>query len=667
MIRRPDVFRSILFTAVVGMLLLTAGSAVFLKKSCGAELYHPDCIEKGKGNYEYQEGFWSMGIDEDHYCFDCDTCGGYDYGCHVGGDWQLEWAKEHVGIDEPFFFCWNAKPDGSACGPWGYCELCQCSWGACVDYCNDPDDDGYGSPSSAACDNKGLDCNNDDSTVHPGHGETCDDSKDNDCDGLIDNQDPDCHPLKLTKGCGYGVYHHECVAPGGNFKYELGEWCEDCGHCEDFSLGCWRDDEWAQNYAEDVFGTKSPLYFCWNPVPDSATCSVFQHDEVMSCFDGACLPCANPAPEVCDGLDNDCNDVPDNGLGDDDGDGWGNACDNCLDTKNPTQKDTDGDGVGDACDNCKDFANADQDDADGDGDGDACDCDDDVRAGFEKGVDCGAPCGQDCPTCIPYIINGDPNDKVDIVFIPDQEYAGDFDEFLASIDNRFDTQFGGTDPIADNLHKFNLYYMEEFGQGALDDDGDGLFNEDGYKDKDGDGKDDDDKDGDGLFGEDGSNACGGYRPDAFDDPSCKNIADGIAILHPYEIGDCTSFGKKQFTAEGAPQPGWGDARSFLHEAGHGIFALVDEYCGSTDYWQNDDDGGPPNVWSSEDNCRDYAKDMGNQGDWDEDNCKQIQADWGCEKDFWRIDHDPPEVMRNNKNGFGVACTDRLEWFFDQYP
>jgi len=73
---------------------------------------------------------------------------------------------------------------------------------------------------------------------------------------------------------------------------------------------------------------------------------------------------------------------------DDDGDGVGNACDNCPLVPNPSQADSNGDGVGDACnpdfdgdgiedvdDNCRFVYNPTQTDTDGDGIGDACERD----------------------------------------------------------------------------------------------------------------------------------------------------------------------------------------------------------------------------------------------------------------------------------------------------
>jgi len=119
-----------------------------------------------------------------------------------------------------------------------------------------------------------------------------------------------------------------------------------------------------------------------------------------------------PALVACGGGDDDDDVVTGGGddvtvapTNDNDSDGILNDADNCPDDKNSDQADSDGDGEGDACDdcddpdgdgacvgadNCPDDANADQADSDGDGTGDACDvCPNDETNDFDGDGVCG--------------------------------------------------------------------------------------------------------------------------------------------------------------------------------------------------------------------------------------------------------------------------------------
>ncbi|MCB9677926.1 MAG: hypothetical protein H6737_22700 [Alphaproteobacteria bacterium] len=244
-------------------------------------------------------------------------------------------------------------------------------------YYPDNDGDGFGSETAlgaAYCSPptdfvlSSNDCDDDDLNVNIAAPENCPDGIDNDCDGLVDVDDPDYTPDQLTywydqDGDGYGtpaltVQACPGLQPLGYVPSTAGFDCNDaeyfvnagaaeaCDGLDNDCDGVLDDGLPTQPFYPDLdldtYGDANavPLELCGDFVP--AALGLVQ--TTGDCDDAEALVFPG-ATEVCDGIDNNCVGGIDEGLlgifwRDDDGDGYGDADDApveaCLDAPPPS-------------------------------------------------------------------------------------------------------------------------------------------------------------------------------------------------------------------------------------------------------------------------------------------------------------------------------------------
>jgi hypothetical protein len=341
----------------------------------------------------------------------------------------------------------------------------------------------------------------------------------------------------------------------------------------------------------------------------------------------------------------------------------GDACDNCPLVFNEDQKDTDKDGIGDACDNCPSISNADQKDSNKNNIGDACDCNDGIQGPNEVAVDDGIICPpkSECVYCGQYVkplyLAQSPENAIDIVFVASSTsyntvknkaeastaYTSSEDQFRAIAQNQILNGYWKLDTFstnalpADYRHRMNFYYYWRPG----------------------------------YTGDAWSANCAGDLPSTF--WTDAYFADVGAILYPENFagGYTTLSGcadmlgptKSHYKACGLA----GYESIPVHEAGHGVFGVVDTYCGDTSYSQNDPFA---NVWSSQTACINDLKSKGG----DTSKCRQILWDDpatsvnpDCTKAFWKWDPDP-DMMNDPRGGgkFGPRGVAKINQIFQTW-
>ena len=115
----------------------------------------------------------------------------------------------------------------------------------------------------------------------------------------------------------------------------------------------------------------------------------------------------------------------------------------------------------------------------------------------------------------------------------------------------------------------------------------------------------------------------------------------------------------------------------IHESGHAIFGLVDQYCGCTYYEENTP---TTNVWDTFVGCQNDEIAQG----WTDGSCTEINCNATCDgtpttiQDWWK--YDPTGLMDGSgflctaanvctlsADAFGEACTWRMNWVFNNWP
>ena len=263
-----------------------------------------------------------------------------------------------------------------------------------------------------------------------------------------------------------------------------------------------------------------------------------------------------------------------------DNDARGNACDNCWTEPNSNQEDYDGDcydvktrghifdwsanrwledpTCGDACDNCPDHQNPWQEDRDQDEEGDACDCDDKWWGENETAVDCGRLCSA-CSGKYDYLpawYSGDPSTKIDILLAYTNDYtnAADFRPDALS----YISDFFQADVLAQTKTRFNFWYTNKQGSLSVATNNDCV-----------------------------------WTPPSKWREDCPDASIGALIHRQTCVDSCRG---DFFSAD--------EATALIHEAGHAVFLLGDEYNDAPVCSTNYDvcDGTYCNIFPDETSC-----------------------------------------------------------------
>lgn len=208
---------------------------------------------------------------------------------------------------------------------------------------------------------------------------------------------------------------------------------------------------------------------------------------------------------------------------------------------------------------------------------------------------------------------GATSDYEDFVFHMADDYAANgqtFNDFINHATDKVQDVFGDQEIIDVNLDKFNFWVYKKTGDEA---------------------------------------GCGTVHSDADTDMPWR---DDDVVLHAANFQDCTNVGLSHFSAEGT------NTKAFLHESGHAVFGLGDEYDGPTNY--SVVQSPEPNIFDTEAQCRSEQTTKGR----DPDECFEFTTRDGG---WWGI-HQGTTVMINGMvhDDWYTEAAERVRWYFSNF-